>query len=71
MAVTDRASSSSAAATVKGVTVSGRAWRALAVGSLGYSLMSFNTTATNLAFGDISADFSNASAGALSWVEKS
>lgn len=45
-----------------------RAWRALAVGSLGFSLMSFNTTATNLAFGDISADFTKASAGAMSWV---
>ncbi|MEZ5261256.1 MAG: MFS transporter [Acidimicrobiales bacterium] len=48
--------------------VPARAWRALAVGSLGFSLMSFNTTATNLAFGDISADFPGASAGALSWV---
>ncbi len=65
MAVTDRASSSPTAASV---TVSGRAWRALAVGSLGYSLMSFNTTATNLAFGDISEEFSQSSAGALSWV---
>ncbi len=66
MAVTDRASSSPTAAPA--VVVSARAWRALAVGSLGYSLMSFNTTATNLAFSDISADFSTASAGALSWV---
>ena len=64
MAVTDRAPSS----TTTQVAVSARAWRALAVGSLGYSLMSFNTTATNLAFGDISNDFSSASAGALSWV---
>ena len=68
MAVTDRASSSPTAAAAGAVTVSGRAWRALAVGSLGYSLMSFNTTATNLAFGDIQDDFSKASAGALSWV---
>ncbi|MCC6435960.1 MAG: MFS transporter [Acidimicrobiales bacterium] len=48
--------------------VPARAWRALAVGSLGFSLMSFNTTATNLAFGDISADFAGTSAAALSWV---
>jgi EmrB/QacA subfamily drug resistance transporter len=40
----------------------------LAVGSLGFSLMSFNTTATNLAFGDISAEFAGSSPGALSWV---
>ena len=45
-----------------------RAWRALVVGSLGYSLMAFNTTATNLAFGDIGADFPGTSAAALSWV---
>lgn len=50
------------------VPITARAWRALAVGSLGYSLMSFNTTATNLAFGDIAKDFSSASAGAMSWV---
>jgi EmrB/QacA subfamily drug resistance transporter len=48
--------------------VSTRAWRALIVGSLGFSLMSFNTTATNLAFADISDDFEGASPGALSWV---
>ncbi len=45
-----------------------RAWRALAIGSLGFSLMSFNTTATNMAFSDISDDFSDASSGAMSWV---
>jgi EmrB/QacA subfamily drug resistance transporter len=64
MAVTGAARTSS----LTGPSVPARAWRALAVGSLGYSLMSFNTTATNLAFGDISADFSRSSAGALSWV---
>jgi len=53
---------------VTAVDVPRRAWWALAVGSLGFSLMSFNTTATNLAFGDISADFTGAGAGTLSWV---
>jgi EmrB/QacA subfamily drug resistance transporter len=48
--------------------ISGRAWRALLVGSLGFSLMSFNTTATNLAFGDISAEFEGTSSAAMSWV---
>jgi len=45
-----------------------RAWRALVVGSLGFSLMSFNTTATNLAFGDIQATFTGTSSAAMSWV---
>jgi EmrB/QacA subfamily drug resistance transporter len=62
MSVTEESSTTAAA------VVTGRAWRALAVGSLGFSLMSFNTTATNLAFGDIAADFTGASAGAMSWV---
>ncbi len=60
--------SSPATAPVTAIPIPARAWRALAVGSLGFSLMSFNTTATNLAFGDISADFPGTSAAALSWV---
>jgi len=50
------------------VPVPARAWKALAVGSAGFSLMSFNTTATNLAFGDIAADFDAASQATVSWV---
>ena len=50
------------------VEIPARAWRALAVGSAGFSLVSFNTTATNLAFGDISDTFSSASAATVSWV---
>ncbi len=38
------------------------------MGSLGFSLMSFNTTATNLAFGDIADTFEGTSTGAMSWV---
>lgn len=45
-----------------------RAWRALAVGCIGFSLMSFNTTAMNLAFGDIGDDFPGASQATVSWV---
>ncbi len=45
-----------------------RAWKALAVGSAGFSLMSFTTTATNLAFTEISETFSTASSATLSWV---
>jgi len=45
-----------------------RAWKALAVSGLGYSLMSFNTTATNLAFGRISETFSSSRPTTLSWV---
>ncbi len=45
-----------------------RAWRALAVGCAGFSLKSFNTTAMNLAFGDIADDFSGASQATVSWV---
>ena len=60
-----RTTSSADPATVEIPT---RAWRALAVGSAGFSLVSFNTTATNLAFGDISDTFSTASAATVSWV---
>ena len=48
--------------------VSRLAWRALAVGSAGFSLVSFNTTATNLAFGEIAADFPGVSLSTVSWV---
>lgn len=50
------------------VPIPRRAWKALAVGCAGFSLMSFNTTATNLAFGDIADDFSGASQATVSWV---
>lgn len=46
--------------------VPGRAWRALAVGAAGYVLYGFNSTATNLSFGSIAADFAGDSAGAVS-----
>jgi EmrB/QacA subfamily drug resistance transporter len=45
-----------------------RAWWALAVSGAGFSLISFNTTATNLAFGPISEDFPEASQSTVSWV---
>ncbi len=48
--------------------ISRRAWRALLVGSLGFSLMSFNTTATNLAFADIADEFPETSSAVMSWV---
>lgn len=48
--------------------IEGRAWKALAVGSAGFSLVSFNTTATNLAFADIADDFRDASQATVSWV---
>ena len=41
---------------------------ALLIGSLGFSLMLFNTTAINLAFGDIEDDFPGRSPAAMSWV---
>jgi len=50
------------------VVVPGRAWKALAVASAGYSLMSFNTTSTNLAFDKISKTFDSSSPSTLSWV---
>src|SRR5690606_33920979 len=45
-----------------------RAWKALAVGGAGFSLISFNTTATNLAFGEIAEDFPGVSLSTVSWV---
>ncbi|MCP4226813.1 MAG: MFS transporter [Actinomycetia bacterium] len=44
------------------------AWRALAVGSAGYVLFGFNSTATNLAFGSIADTFSNVSESTVSWI---
>ena len=52
----------------EGTVVTRRAWRALAVGCIGFSLMSFNTTAMNLAFDDIGDDFPGASQATVSWV---
>lgn len=49
-------------------SVSSRAWRALAVGSAGYVLFGFNSTATNLAFGSIADTFSGVSESTVSWV---
>jgi len=37
--------------------ISRSAWRALAIGAAGYVLVGFNTTATNIAFDDITASF--------------
>lgn len=45
-----------------------RAWRALATGCIGFSLISFNTTSMNLAFGDIGDDFTSVSSATVSWV---
>ena len=39
-------------------TVAPEAWRALVIGAIGFVLVGFNTTATNLAFDDITATFS-------------
>ncbi len=47
--------------------VSGRAWRALAVASLGTVLVGFNSTATNIALDDIRAGFSGATAAEVGW----
>lgn len=49
-------------------TVPPRAWRALAVGSAGYVLYGFNSTATNLSFGSIAADFDGVPETVVSWV---
>ena len=49
-------------------SVPARAWKALTVGCVGFSLISFNTTATNLAFGEIAEDFRGASQATVSWV---
>ena len=39
------------------VTVPREAWRALSIGAAGFVLVGFNTTATNIAFGDIADSF--------------
>ena len=52
----------------EGTVITRRAWRALTVGCIGFSLMSFNTTAMNLAFDDIGDDFPGASQATVSWV---
>ncbi len=56
------------AATESDPTVSTAAWRALAVGSAGFVLFGFNSTATNLAFGSIAESFDAVSEGTVSWV---
>ena len=48
--------------------ISAKAWKALAVSAFGYVLFGFNSTATNLAFGDIEETFSQASEATVSWV---
>ena len=48
--------------------VPARAWRALAVGAMGYVLFGFNSTATNLAFGAIAEDFVDVPESVVSWV---
>lgn len=55
-------------ATSAEVAIPRRAWHALAVSCAGFSLISFNTTATNLAFGDIAKDFPDATQATVSWV---
>ncbi|MDG2112992.1 MAG: MFS transporter, partial [Actinomycetota bacterium] len=47
--------------------VSGRAWRALVVASLGTVLVGFNSTATNIALDDIKAGFVGATAAEVGW----
>ncbi len=47
--------------------VSGRAWRALTVASLGTVLVGFNSTATNLALGPIQESFAGATAADVGW----
>jgi EmrB/QacA subfamily drug resistance transporter len=48
--------------------ISKKAWRSLAVGAAGFVLFGFNSTATNLAFGDIADTFSGVSESTVSWV---
>ncbi len=64
----DVAQRASASLRASRVPIPARAWKALAVGAAGFSLMSFNTTATNLAFGDISKTFEASRQSTLSWV---
>jgi EmrB/QacA subfamily drug resistance transporter len=48
--------------------VPGRAWRALAVSSAGAVLVSFNSTATNIAFDDLTQSFPEAGQSIVSWT---
>ena len=45
-----------------------RAWKALAVSSAGAVLVSFNSTATNIAFGDLTRSFPAAGQSIVSWT---
>jgi len=38
-------------------TIPSAAWKALAIGAAGFVLVGFNSTATNIAFGDITESF--------------
>lgn len=44
------------------------AWRALAIGAAGFVLIGFNSTATNIAFGDIADSFPSVPETTVSWV---
>ena len=48
--------------------VPGRAWRALAVSSAGAVLVSFNSTATNIAFDDLTRSFPDSGQSIVSWT---
>ena len=48
--------------------ISAKAWQALGVGALGFVLFGFNSTATNLAFGDIADTFDGVSEATMAWV---
>ena len=43
--------------TTEPVAIAPEAWKALAIGAAGYVLVGFNSTATNIAFDDITASF--------------
>ncbi len=47
----------SAQANGKPEAIKPEAWKALAIGAAGYVLVGFNSTATNIAFDDITASF--------------
>ena len=48
--------------------ISPEAWRALAIGAAGFVLVGFNSTATNIAFGDIVDTFSGEAESNVVWV---
>jgi EmrB/QacA subfamily drug resistance transporter len=54
--------------TSESLPVPRRAWQVLAVGSAGYVLFGFNSTATNLAFGSIADTFASQSESTVSWI---